>query len=174
MASNREQALLVFFLGAVIVAGGAFGGNAALKHIRSQEKILQQKEAQLVEIKQWLEEKPDWEARGNWLVENPLPTYESQQTEALFVQEIQASLSRQGIEIVEQRLQEPKMARDIAEVGIDMVIQGSLEQLVRWLHDVRRVKQYRAIREIRLKSDPKTSLMRVEVSVIRFYRTGQR
>lgn len=174
MANRREQLLLVLFLSALLVAGGTLGGNAALRHLRGQEKILRQKEGQLEEVRLWLQEKETWEARGAWLAAHPLPSYEGQQTEAAFVQEVQGSLSKHGVEILEQRMQESVAGRAVVEVGIDLVLQSSLEQLVRWLHDTRKADAYRAIRQIRIKSDAQSSTMRAEISLVRFYQKSPR
>lgn len=169
MASKREQVLLVLFLGALLVAGGVLVGSAGLNRLGAKEKTLRQKETRIAELQEWLGEKDAWMAKGAWMEAHPLPLYEGQQTEAAFVQEIQGSLARHGVAIMEQRIQESAAGREVVEAGIDLVLQSSLEQLVRWLHDIRKAESYRAIRQIRIKSDPQGSTVRAEVSLVRFY-----
>ncbi len=150
MGSNREKILLGAFVSALLLAGGMIGGSFLLGTLKAQRALLTQKEIRLEEAEAWNADREKWLSRGEWLKEHPLPKFEGQQAEAAFVQEIQASVSAGGIEIVEQRIQESSSHHGIVEVGIDLVVQSNLEPFVRWLHDIRRAGAYRAIRHIRI------------------------
>jgi hypothetical protein len=169
MNNNREQILLVVFLSALLIGGGVVGGSAAARHLQGQQKILNQKKVQLAEAKQWVEEKPMWEERGRWLSAHPLPVYGGQGTEAAFVQEIQGSVAKQGLQILDQRMQESASSRAFVEASVDLVVQGSLENTVRWLHEIRKADSYCLIRQVRFAADPQTATMKMEVSLARFY-----
>lgn len=171
MGSKREKLLLVAFVSALLLAGGVIGGSFLVGTIKGQRALLAQRQIRLEEAEAWNADREMWLSRGEWLKQHPLPTYDGQQSEAAFVQEIQASVSAGGIEIVEQRIQESSSQHGIVEVGIDLVVQSGLEPFVRWLHDIRRAGAYRAIRHVRIRGDGQGSTIRAEVSIVRYYET---
>lgn len=169
MRSRRETVLLLVFLGALAIAGMGMGWAFFSRHLAQQKAVLLQKEAMLKEAQSWLGEEEAWKAKGGWLKANPAPPYRGPETDAGFVQDIQASLARADIEIVEQKIQETKPAGGMVEVQIDLVLSSPLEKLVRWLFETQKAGIFRVVSRIKLQSDADEAKIRTEISLIQLY-----
>lgn len=169
MTSKREHMLLVGFACALFVAASIFAWTQLSHYQAKQKAILKQREAALEEARGWLDRADYWKARGRWLDGNRPPDYLGPETDAKFVQVVQSSLGRLGIEILEQKIRETKAEGRLMAVSVDLVLKGSLEQFVQWLYETQQVDSFRLIRRIRLKSDAEESTMRAEISLIQLY-----
>jgi len=169
MNNKREKLLLIVFVSALLIAGGALAWNWLSRDLAVRQARLAEKESQLVELRRWLDEKPTWENREKWMNEHPLPTYQKQRSEAEFVQAIQASLGKYGVQTVDQRIQETREGAVFVEVPIDLTVDATLEELIRWLYDVQRPDAFRVISQIRLRSTGASAKIRAEVSLFQIF-----
>lgn len=169
MKSKREFFLLLIFLGALAVGGGIIGWSNLSRRLDVQKSILKQKEAELDQTRFWLEKEALWQAKHSWLTAHPPPQYKGPETDAAFVQEIQASLGNSKIEIVEQRIEETRDGGGMVEVGINLVLSSPLEQLIRWLYETQKVDAFRMVTRIKLKSDADDTKIRTEISLVQLY-----
>jgi len=167
--NKRERILLAVFTTALVIGAGVIGWNKGSKFWRDQKSLLVLKQDQLAETQRWLTEKEHWLARERWVAGTALPVYEGQQTEAAFFQAVQASLAEHKIEIVEQRIQETQSGGGGVSVGLDLVLNSSLENLIRWLHATQRPQAFRTFTHIKLKSDPGNSNIRTETTLRQLY-----
>lgn len=169
MRNKREAMLLAVFLAALFCAVAVISWRVFNRSLDNQKALLKQKIQALEEANNWIAEKDQWTAKGKWLEDHPPPPYEGAQTDAAFIDGVQASLARNGVEIIEQRPQEAQMGNRMVEVGINLVLSAPLEKLVRWLHDTQKTDAFRIISRIRLKSDADDSKIRAEVSLVQLY-----
>jgi hypothetical protein len=169
MSNRREKILLGLFLVALLVVVLIFGGSFVNRSLREKNSALRQREAHLAELQIWLQSGEAIQTREKWIATAPPPAYVPQQSEAAFVHDIQASLSGTGIETVEQKLQESHPAGTFVEVPYDLILNCSLEQLVKWLYAYQKPGAYRVISQIRLKSDQNAEKVHAEVSVVQLF-----
>jgi hypothetical protein len=169
MSNNREKILLIVFLSALLVAGGVLSWNWVSRDLKARQERLKEKDDQLVELRRWIGEKNMWEAREQWLDSHSIPVYQKQRSEAEFVQAIQASLSKYGVQTVDQRIQETRDSARFVEVPIDLTVDATLEELIRWLYDVQRPDSFRVISQIRLRSTGDSAKIRAEVSLFQIF-----
>jgi len=169
MNNRREILLLAAFLGALLIAVGAFGWKRFSGVLDAQKDQLRQKQLLLTEAANWVQEQDLWKKKGEWLDANPLPVYAGQPTEAAFIQEIQASLNTAGIEIRNQTPKEAQHKGQFVEVGVDLSLTAPLEKLVRWLFEVQKPGSYRVFNRIDLKSDADQTKIQAEISLIQLY-----
>jgi hypothetical protein len=169
MPNNRERVLLVVFLSALAIAGGALGWSVFSRALHEQAAVLERKREKLQSLVRWIDEKDTWQAKGKWIEAHPPPSYAGPETEAEFVQTIQGALGKRQIEILEQRMQETRPSGNLVEVQIDLVLSASLETLISWLHETQQIDSFRAITHAKLKSDADTSKIRAEISLVQLY-----
>jgi hypothetical protein len=169
MNNNREKLLLVVFVSALLIAGGVFAWKWLAHDLQTRRDLLAGKETQLAELRGWLDQKTMWENREKWMADHPLPPYQKQHSEAEFVQTIQGSLTKSGIQTVDQRIQETRDGSVFVEVPIDLTLDATLEQLVRWLYDVQRPEGFRVVSQIRLHSSGDSAKIRAEVSLFQIF-----
>lgn len=169
MSNKREKLLLIVFLAALFVMGGAFAWKWLSSDLKTRRETLARKDAELVELQRWIGEKGIWENRESWMKAHPMPLYQKQRSEAEFVQTIQASLAKYGLQTVDQRMQETRENATFVEVPIDLTLDATLEQLIRWLYDVQRPNNFRVISQIRLRSTGDSASIRAEVSLFQLF-----
>lgn len=169
MNNRRELLLLAAFLGALLIAVGAFGWKRYSAALAAQREEMRQKQLLLSEAANWVQEQDIWKKKGDWLAANPLPAYAGQPSEAAFVQEIQASLNTAGIEIRNQTPKEAEHKGRLVEVGVDLSLTAPLEKLVRWLFEVQKPGSYRVFNRIDLKSDADQTKIQADISLIQLY-----
>jgi len=169
MANPRERFLLAAFLAALGMACGIFGWVAFSRVLQAQNTALEQKRQKLRTLSRWLDNQEAWQAKGQWLEACALPSYAGPETEAAFVQTIQAALGRRKIEILEQRMQEARSRGHLVEVPIGLVLSAPLEELIGWLHETQQIDSFRAIIHSKFKSDAGHSEIRAEITLVQFY-----
>ncbi len=169
MSNKREKLLLIVFVSALLIAGGFLAWNWLSRDLKVRQGRLVEKETQLVELRRWLDEKSIWESREKWMNTHPLPSYQKQRSEAEFVQTIQASLTKYGVQTVDQRIQETREGAVFVEVPVDLTVDATLEELIRWLYDVQRPDAFRVISQIRLRSTGDSAKIRAEVSLFQIF-----
>ena len=169
MPNKRELVLLVTFLAALGIAGGAMGWTSFSRILKEQKVTLGLKHEKLQSLNRWIENKEAWKAKAKWIETHAPPAYAGPETEAAFVQTIQGSLGKQQIEILEQRMQETRPRGKFVEMQIDLVLSGPLEDLVNWLHETQQIDAFRAAVHAKFKSDADTSKIRAEISLVQFY-----
>ena len=169
MTNSRERILLLLFLSALFVGGGIIGWRSFSRHLQEQRTLLEQKQTQLEEARLWLNEKERWLSREQWVEGNRPPAYAGQQTEAAFVQEMQASLASHSVEILEQRIEGTLAAGTLMETKVDFVTSAPLENLIRWLHTIQSPEAFRSVDHIKLKSDENNTKIRAEISLVQFH-----
>jgi len=169
MSNKREKFLLTVFLAALLIVGGALAWKWLSSDLKTRRDLLARKEAELVELRRWIGEKSIWENREGWMKAHPMPLYHKQRSEAEFVQTIQASLAKFGLQTVDQRIQETRESSVFVEVPVDLTLDATLEQLIRWLYDVQRPDNFRVISQIRLRSTGDSAKIRAEISLFQIF-----
>jgi hypothetical protein len=167
--NNREKILLTVFLAALFIVGGVVAWKWITSDLQTRREALVRKDAELVELQRWIAEKNVWENREAWMKARPMPPYLKQRSEAEFVQTIQGSLSKYGIQTVDQRIQETRQSGSFVEVPIDLTLDATLEELIRWLYDVQRPDSFRVISQIRLRSTGDSAKIRAEISLYQIF-----
>lgn len=167
--NKREGILLSVFLFALAAGGGMLAWTTVSRQWQARKGLLEAKQEQIAEARKWVAEKDAWLAKEKWIAGTVPTLYQGQQTEAAFFEAIQKSLNQYQIEIVEQRIQDTQNAGGGVLIGIDLVLNSPLENLIRWLHAVQRPEAFRMLTHIRLKSDPATSNIRTEISLKQYF-----
>lgn len=169
MNNNREKILLIVFVSALLIAGTFLGWTRLSRDFAQRQTQIAKKDEQIAELRRWLGDRTVWENRERWMQSHPLPPYQKQHSEADFIQTIQASLAKYGVQTVDQRMQETRDGAVFVEVPVDLTLDATLEQLVRWLYDVQSPEAFRVISQIRLRSTGDSAKIRAEVSLYQIF-----
>lgn len=169
-ALTPSESRLLNFLGVVVVLLAIV--FSVVYYLRTREAIelrIQTLQDELAESEIWLEERDLWERRREW-VRAEMPTLPGDGSAASsLLQDMQDSASANGLEIASQSLTEPVDSSLFTEYSVRLKVQGTLEQLVKWLADVQSPDNFHAITAFNLKSDKEPPAVVCELQITRYY-----
>lgn len=143
--------------------------STARRWVQQGQTARRELQARIAEAQQWLDEEPLWRARADWLRANPLPPWHAEESEAELIQNLQASLAREGITINSQRLLTASEQPGQNTIGAELSLKGTTTQIVRWLHGIQQPGEFLTIRQINLRADADKTNLRADVSLVRHY-----
>lgn len=170
--TKNEKVLGGVFLAMAVGLGLLLLATSARKWVQQGKRASLDLQARIAEAQQWLDEGALWSAREEWLRGNPLPVWLEDQSEADLIQELQASLGREGISINSQRLLASSGTGGRHDIGAELSLKGTTEQIVRWLHALQKPGEFISIRQINVRADPDKTNLRVDISLVRHYGEG--
>jgi len=138
-------------------------------HIVSQRAAIVTTAAKIAELDHWIAEGDVWKSRGQWLASHHPPAYRAEDTKSVCVEWTQNSASAAALALGSLQLREETNTGAIVEIGMNIVLTGTLEHLVRWMHRVHEEGGFREMREIKITSDADNSKVRAEVVLVFLY-----
>jgi hypothetical protein len=170
---NRNERLLVALLGA---AAFLVANLVAMKWIANQTATsraeIERLKGEATAARTLLKEKPYWTARQDW-VEGHLPApYDEKTSRAQFVQEVQESLKKFQLTTQQQQPLETEMNGRLAIAGIEITVDGRLEAIVRWLHEIQQPGSYALVRSFTLRQAEDGNTMQAVVRLGKIFRAG--
>jgi hypothetical protein len=167
----KEQKLLFLLIGALFVLLNIVGLQAFLNRQRLLQSNIAQLRTQLDEHRSILAGKDYWEQRGAWLEANqPVDDTGTVEDDTKFTEFVEVSAKNSGLEYT-RRGGGPLPARGaIAEVYDASTVKGSMEALVKWLSELQKPKDFRVIKQLRIKCTEKPPDVVCDLEVARWYR----
>jgi hypothetical protein len=122
------------------------------------------------EYRSLLAERPRWEARRIWMESHPLDSHQGAGTDSQFAEEIQKTLTRNGLSIDAQQLDDPSPDGRLVEARIECTIKGRLEQIVRWLCDIQQPGRHLVVEAFTLRQTDDGDVMTANVRLGKVFR----
>lgn len=166
-SESRLVKLLAAVLALVVVTFGMVAYRRNLASLRTEITALESRKA---EADFWMAEKPLWDARRAWIRENMPVLPQDGSAASAFLSDIQAAATSAGLTISSQSLLEPVSSKEIEQIGLRLRVNGTLEQVVRWLAGLQHPEKFQAVTTFSLKSDKEPPAVVCELQMARFYR----
>ena len=167
----KEQKLLFLLVGALFVLLNVVGLQAFLNRQRLLQSNIAQLRTQLDEHRSILSGKDYWEERGNWLEANqPVDDVTTVEDDTKFTEFVEVSAKNSGLEYTRRGGGPMPPRGSIAEVYDASTVKGPMEALVKWLSELQKPKEFRVIKQLRIKSTEKPPDVVCDVEVARWYR----
>lgn len=170
--TSKEKRLLWGLLAALFILVNFVGLRAFLARHSALKKDITVLKMQAAEDKNILAERALWEKRAAWLEANqPEDDLSTKEDSKKFYDFVTSSAAKQGLQFTQKESGESMIGEggSIAEVFYKAQVKGKMEQLVKWLHELQDPKQFRAIKQIAIKSGEPPEMI-CDIVVARWYR----
>ena len=166
----KERKLLFFLLGAIFILLNVVGLRAFLNRQQLLESNIAQLRAQLEEHRGILSDRAYWEERRAWLEANqPTDDVDTVEDDTKFTQFVETSAKNNGLEYTRRGGGPMPQRGSIAEVYDSSTVKGPMEAVVKWLSELQKPKDFRVIKQLRIKSGEPPEIV-CDVEVARWYR----
>ena len=166
----KERKLLYLLLGAIFVLLNVVGLRAFLNRQQALEANIAQLSTQLAEHRGILADRAYWEERRVWLEANqPSDDVGTVEDDTKFTQFIETSAKNSGLEYTRRGGGPLPPRGSIAEVYDASTVKGPMEAVVKWLSELQNPKDFRVIKQLRIKSGEPPQIA-CDVEVARWYR----
>ncbi|MEO8204733.1 MAG: GspMb/PilO family protein [Chthoniobacterales bacterium] len=166
--SHKERRLLYYFLAACAVCVGLVGmkflGNA---HNSIRVHLMDLRERDAIN-KQWLVDKPLWDARAKWIADHPAPKANPASSASELLSSLQSTLSVQGAKIAEQSLSPIGREGPYSTVNVHLKITGPFQSIAKWLFEMQKAESYLGIHKITFKSDSEPPLVVCDLEITQY------
>jgi Tfp pilus assembly protein PilO len=167
---NPNEKRLAIIMGAMILLMANFYlVKYLITHIKKQKQIIAdiRSQEQLTAI--WLEEKDLWTQRGQWIEQKQPVLTNRDQTSSDMLQKIVEKARTYNITINDQRILEPTSTPYYQQIAIELKINGTLEQITRWIADFQQPENFYAITSCNIKSDTEPPKIICTLQIARWY-----
>lgn len=167
----KEKRLLFLLLGALFLLFNV----VALKSFLGRRAVLQSNiatlDAELVRSRAVLGQKDYWTERAKWLEANqPTDDITSVDDDNRFIEFVESTAKESGLTYTRRGGGPvPTEGRPYAEVFDASTVKGNMESLVKWLSKLQQPKEFRAIKQLRIKSGEPPEVV-CDVEVARWFR----
>jgi type II secretory pathway component PulM len=166
----KERKLLFFLLGAIFLLLNVVGLRAFLDRQQLLASSIMQLRVQLDEDRVILADRVYWEERRAWLEANqPVDDVNTVEDDTKFTEFIETSAKNHGLEYTRRGGGPMPPRGSIAEVYDSSTVKGPVEAVVKWLSELQKPKDFRVIKELRVKSGEPPEII-CDVVVARWYR----
>lgn len=117
----------------------------------------------------WMDEKPLWDKRAEWMRGNMPVLPGDGSASSAFLEDMQRSARSSGLEIDSQSLLDPVAAGGVEEYALRMRVSGSLESFTRWMASLQDPAKFQAVTALNVKSDAEPPDVVCELQITRFY-----
>lgn len=171
---NRNEQLLALALGgALFLVLNLFGMRWVADQMRSGRAEIAQLESDAAAARQLLKQKPFWTARQDWLLVHQPDLYDARTSRSKFVEEVQASVTTNKLQIASQQPQTDEQQGMLATTWIDLTVTGRLEAIVRWIHALQQPGKYAVVKSFTLKQADEGNTMELHVLLGKIFRSGE-
>jgi hypothetical protein len=119
-----------------------------------------------------LKEKPYWNVRQEWVEEHVPQAFDERTSQSQFVQEVQDGLKKFQLTTQQQQPLPTEHEGRLAIAGIEVTVEGRLEAIVRWLHELQQPGSYDLVRSFTLRQAEDGNTMQAVVRLGKVYRAG--
>lgn len=170
--TSKEKRLLWGLLAVLFIVLNLAGLRVFLTRHGALKKEIAGLKLQAAEDKNILAERALWEKRAAWLDANqPEDDLSTKEDDGKFYDFVKSSATKLGLQFTQKEVGESKMGEgdSIVEVFYSSQVKGKMEALVKWLHELQDPKQFRAIKQIAIKSGEPPEMV-CNIVVARWYR----
>ncbi|HEY8967172.1 MAG TPA: GspMb/PilO family protein, partial [Candidatus Methylacidiphilales bacterium] len=147
--SPAERQKLYGFLAIVFLIGNAFAFGFFQDQFTETARNVRKLRADLAYDKVWTADRDLWTRRGAWIAKTQPKLADlgsdPAQGSARLLESLQAAAKKNNLAIVSQTLQDPRGTPFYKEVSVQLVLNGSLESLCRWLVEVEQPELFQAV-----------------------------
>lgn len=172
---NTRELRLAIALVAILVIGG---GWLVFTQIGRWKKGIEQREFSLslkkVEADELLLQKDFWNTRSSWLNEKQLDYPGRKDADNALYDLMEQSAKKAGINLLSRQQEQPEEQPGVIAAGIVVEAKGSLEKVLRWLHELQRPDAFISVKGMTLKPDVEDSavILLTETRIQKWYRQG--
>jgi hypothetical protein len=167
--SKSEFRLLAIFGAAIFLTVNLVALRAAMSAVKGNTAEIASLRTKAAEYEDLLKESEYWQARGLWRESNPLPVFDESVSDSEFVEQIQSSLTAQGLKIDEQQLSPAERKAGFVAIGVTLKVSGSLESLIKWVSDVQKAGKFIEIQSFALKATDQSSTMVANLKLAKYF-----
>ncbi|MFZ4483565.1 MAG: hypothetical protein ACOYOL_06255 [Chthoniobacterales bacterium] len=169
--TSKEKRLLVGLLGALFVLVNVIGLQTLLNRQRDLRSNIGELRQQIDFGDALLAEKDYWAERAAWLAENqPTDDTATTQDDEKFYDFIESSARESGLEFAAGTPGAAVSQGAYVQINYSAKVKGKLQALIKWLNLLQQPKEFRAIRQISIKSDAEPPGIVCDIDVARWYR----
>lgn len=169
--TSSEKKLLYGLLAALFVLANVIGLQALLdrqRALRDSIRTLRQ-EADLGRV--LLADRAYWDERSAWLAANqPTDDTATTQDDEKFFSFIESSARESGLDFSAGTPGAPVAHDAYVQINYAAKVKGKMESLVRWLNLIQQPGEFRAIKQLTIKSDTEPPGVVADIDVARWYR----
>lgn len=166
----NERRLLALFLGACGVGLLLFAGKFAWGMHESFELKLEDLRNQRDANAEWIQKKPIWEARAEWMRNHPAPEFPEASAGSDLLSKLQASLGGRSGKILSQELEAPASEGNFDTVTAHLKLSGAFPAIARWLFDLQQADAYLGVRKVTFKSDGEPPQVTCDLEITQYFR----
>jgi hypothetical protein len=170
---NSNERLLATLFGAVVFL---LLNLAGMRWIASQTSTsradITRLKGEVEAARTLLGERPYWTARQDWIAQHSPSPYNEQTSRAQFVQEVVNSVQKHQLKTESQQPLETERDGRLAVAGIEVTVEGRLEAIVRWLHELQQPGSYVLLRSLTLRQASEGNTMQAVVRLGKVFRSG--
>ena len=151
--SKREKTLLLVCILVIFVMGNLFAVRFVQKNWASKHKEIEALEMKLEDLKMWLGDIDEADAKERWLRINAPRSKSMTKAQGDLLQFLQDDLFERKIKIEKQSLQEPESNERYQEVAVSLRIRGAEKDVIEWLTTLQGAKKFQVIKGLSLELD---------------------
>lgn len=168
----NERRLLAIFGGIIFLLLNIVAVRWYLTWQQALATQVAQLEETAVGFQSLLEERPHWEARKQWMEEHPLEPHPGQEADTRFADEIQKTLTENGLSIDAQQMKESVRDGRIVEAQMEFSVRGRLEQVIRWSTQIQQPGNHIVIQALTLRRPDGSDNLTAQVLVGKLFRVA--
>ncbi|MBJ7258966.1 MAG: hypothetical protein JHD33_05435 [Chthoniobacterales bacterium] len=167
----KEKRLLFGLLGALFLLLNVVALKTFLNRRAGLQANIEVLDANLVQSRAVLGQKDYWAQRARWLETNqPTDDVSTVDDDNRFIEFVESTAKESGLAYTRRGGGPvPAEGRPYAEVFDASTVKGNMESLVKWLSKLQQPKEFRAIKQLRIKSGEPPEVI-CDVEVARWFR----
>jgi len=172
-SSSSTPLLLGVFLGVLFVAANLMGFRLYGTLSARQQSEINGLKAEEADNASMISLRDVWMERDGVLNAYPVPTLDPSSAGAGFLQALQEGASARGVRVLDQSFGSPGRAQSFDTVTVRLKTAGTMEAVAKWLFDIQREGEYRAITEMTLRSDKEAPNVLCDVQIVQFFSSAR-
>jgi hypothetical protein len=169
--TSKERRLLFFLLGALFLLLNVVALKTFLGRRAALQANISTLEAELMQSRTVLGQKDYWTERAQWLESNqPTDDTTTVDDDNRFIEFVESTAKESGLAYTRRGGGPvPSEGRPYAEVFDASTVKGNMKSLIEWLSKLQQPKEFRAIKQLRVKSGEPPEVI-CDIEVARWFR----
>jgi hypothetical protein len=169
-----NEKLLLTVLVLIVFAGANFFGYRMLKQKKDAQTLdYAEARADQAEAKVSLLQKSTWEKRESWIAAHEPTATEEGDAQAATLQFVSSGARSQGLQVVEQSLNETVESGNGFRVEVALTVKGPMHALTQWLAGLQDPASFYAVPYLSLKADDEQKSMVGNLHIYRFFKRAK-
>jgi len=170
--TSKEKRLLFFLLGALFLLLNVVALKTFLGRRAALQANISALEGELMQSRAILGQKDYWAERAQWLATNqPTDDVSTVDDDNRFIEFVESTAKQSGLTYTRRGGGPvPSEGRPYAEVFDASTVRGNMKSLVEWLAKLQQPKEFRAIKQLRIKSAEEPPNVVCDIEVARWFR----